>query len=165
MFSSFRDFQHSNETVSRIAIFFIEEEIATSKIYLKFIGNFPRLKSYRIIKDFPENNCLQNEDFIHLYNSPDEICGQVKAALEEMVLPDEKNEDLSNREIEVLKLVALGHSNKEIADKLCISVHTVMSHRKHITEKLGIKSISGLTVYAIINDFIDTTNININDLI
>lgn len=62
---------------------------------------------------------------------------------------------LSSREIEVLKLVALGQSNKQISDKLFISIHTVITHRKHITGKLGIKSISGLTLYAVINNLIE----------
>jgi DNA-binding NarL/FixJ family response regulator len=78
---------------------------------------------------------------------------------------EDENDELSNREIEVLKLVALGFANKEIAEKLFISTHKVMSHRKNMTEKLGIKSISGLTVYAIINNYIDTTNLDIKDLI
>jgi DNA-binding CsgD family transcriptional regulator len=62
---------------------------------------------------------------------------------------------LSDREIEVLKLVATGFSNKQISEKLFISIHTVISHRKHITIKLGVKSISGLTFYAILNDLIE----------
>ncbi len=62
---------------------------------------------------------------------------------------------LSTREIEVLKLIALGQSNKQISEKLFISIHTVITHRKHITAKLGVKSISGLTLYAVINNLID----------
>ncbi|MFW6257580.1 MAG: response regulator transcription factor [Prolixibacteraceae bacterium] len=76
-----------------------------------------------------------------------------------------ENDELSAREKEVLRLVALGHSNKIIADKLFISIHTVISHRKNISEKIGIKSISGLTVYAILNNLIDTKTINPEDLI
>lgn len=63
-------------------------------------------------------------------------------------------EQLSEREIDVLKAVAHGCSNKEIADKLYISTNTVISHRKNITDKLGIKTIAGLTVYAIMNNII-----------
>lgn len=76
-----------------------------------------------------------------------------------------KSSELTTREKDVLKLVALGHSNKEIAVRLFISIHTVISHRKNITEKLGIKSISGLTVYAILNKLIDTGTINPEELI
>lgn len=61
---------------------------------------------------------------------------------------------LSDREVEVLKAIALGLPNKLIADKLCISVHTVITHRKNLTNKLGIKSVSGLTVYALLNGMI-----------
>ncbi|MCT4645817.1 MAG: response regulator transcription factor [Carboxylicivirga sp.] len=61
---------------------------------------------------------------------------------------------LSERETEVLKTVALGYSNKETAEKLFISINTVISHRKNITEKLGIKTIAGLTVYAVMHDLI-----------
>ncbi len=61
---------------------------------------------------------------------------------------------LSERETEVLRSVATGYSNKEIADQLFISVNTVITHRKNITEKLGIKTIAGLTVYAIMNHII-----------
>jgi DNA-binding CsgD family transcriptional regulator len=57
--------------------------------------------------------------------------------------------------LEVLKLVVAGMQNKEIADKLFISVHTVVSHRKNISQKTGIKSQAGLTIYAISNKVID----------
>ena len=58
-------------------------------------------------------------------------------------------EILTGREIDVLKLLATGLANKEIADKLNISVHTVITHRKNISQKTGIKTVSGLTIYAV----------------
>ncbi|WP_372772990.1 response regulator transcription factor [Mangrovibacterium sp.] len=76
-----------------------------------------------------------------------------------------ENSDLTQREKDVIRQIALGLSNKEIADKLNISIHTVISHRKNITEKLNIKSISGLTVYAIMNNLLDITDINLEELI
>ena len=76
-----------------------------------------------------------------------------------------ENGELTSREKDVIKLIALGLANKEIADKLFISIHTVISHRKNITEKLGIKSISGLTVYAIMNNLLDIQDINPEELI
>ena len=68
-----------------------------------------------------------------------------------------KNDDveLSKRETDVLVAVAKGMMNKEIADQMNISIHTVISHRKNITRKTGIKSVSGLTVYALLNNLID----------
>ncbi len=71
-----------------------------------------------------------------------------------------KLEGLTSREIEVLQLVACGFLNKQIADKLSISLHTVISHRKNITRKLQIKTIAGLTIYALINGLISSQNIN-----
>ena len=76
-----------------------------------------------------------------------------------------ENGDLTQREKDVIRQIALGLSNKEMADKLNISIHTVISHRKNITEKLNIKSISGLTVYAIMNNLLDITDINPEELI
>lgn len=63
--------------------------------------------------------------------------------------------ELSLREIEVLRLIAKGLINKEIADRLHISLTTVISHRKNITEKLGIKSVPGLTIYAVMRGYIE----------
>lgn len=62
---------------------------------------------------------------------------------------------LSDREIEVLSLVAQGKINKEIADQLCIGLTTVITHRKNIQEKLGLKSVSSLTIYAVMHGFVD----------
>jgi DNA-binding CsgD family transcriptional regulator len=56
---------------------------------------------------------------------------------------------LSEREIDVLKLLTKGMSNKETAEKLNISIHTVNTHRKNIMDKTGIRSLAGLTVYAV----------------
>ena len=68
-------------------------------------------------------------------------------------------EILSPREIEVLVLITKGLINKEIADKLNISLTTVITHRKNITEKLGIKSVSGLTIYAVMNGYVEADRI------
>lgn len=67
--------------------------------------------------------------------------------------------ELSQREIDVLRLIALGHLNKEIADNLSISINTVLSHRKNITAKLGIRSVSGLSYYAIMHGYISDCDI------
>ncbi len=70
-----------------------------------------------------------------------------------------QNKDtLTDREIDVLKLLADGKSNKEIADNLNISINTVITHRKNITQKTGIKSVSGLTIYAVVQNLISLDN-------
>lgn len=63
---------------------------------------------------------------------------------------------ISERESDVLRLVALGYTNNEISERLFISVHTVMTHRKNITRKLGIKTVAGLTVYSILNKLVES---------
>jgi DNA-binding NarL/FixJ family response regulator len=57
--------------------------------------------------------------------------------------------NISEREMEIIKCVAEGHSNQEIAEKLFISVHTVTTHRKNIMNKLGINNTAGLVMYAV----------------
>lgn len=62
---------------------------------------------------------------------------------------------LSKREIDVLKLLVKGNANREIAYKLNISIHTVISHRKNITKKLGVKSTAAMAIYAVAYNIID----------
>jgi len=66
---------------------------------------------------------------------------------------------LSDREIEVLALICQGFINKEIAHKLNIGLSTVITHRKNIMDKLGVKSVSGLTIYAIMHGYVDINKI------
>ena len=73
--------------------------------------------------------------------------------------PTPMEHERSAREIEVLILITKGFINKEIAEKLNISLTTVISHRKNITEKLGIKSVPGLTIYAVMNGYVEADSI------
>lgn len=68
---------------------------------------------------------------------------------------------LSQREKEIIICIARGMSNKEIADRLCISVHTVTTHRRNICAKLEIHSPAGLTIYAILNGLIDPKKVDL----
>lgn len=70
-----------------------------------------------------------------------------------------ETEELSEREQDVLVQVVHGLSNKEIADVLCISTHTVITHRKNIARKLNIHSTAGLTIYAIVNKLVDINSL------
>lgn len=69
-------------------------------------------------------------------------------------------ETLSEREREIVKWVALGLSNKEIADRLCLSFHTVTTHRRNISEKLNIHSTAALTIFALVHKIIDIKEVN-----
>jgi len=148
-------------------------------IFITTAGFFQNLYKYQLISvsesryrflllntdDSPAMHNLSS-DTIYLNDTQNQIVEKLRHALNSFI--HEKNTiiaSLTERETEILKLVALGNASKEIADKLSISTHTVITHRKNITEKLGIKSISGLTVYAILNKIIDTDQLSINDLI
>jgi DNA-binding NarL/FixJ family response regulator len=97
------------------------------------------------------------DEIININDSPDKIITLIQRALVSKNQQDHltrTQETLSEREIDVLKLLVTGNANKEIADKLSISTHTVISHRKNISHKTGIKSVSGLTIYAVVNNVI-----------
>lgn len=66
---------------------------------------------------------------------------------------------LTDREIEVMSLIAQGFINKEIADRLNIGLSTVITHRKNIMDKLGMKSVSALTIYAVMHGYVDINKI------
>ncbi len=68
-------------------------------------------------------------------------------------------QELTKREKEILAYVVKGLTNKEIGEKLCISIHTVISHRKNIVHKTGIKTVSGLLMYALFNDIVTADEI------
>ena len=106
----------------------------------------------------PKNILGHFNEILNFTSSKDDIAKILrKYSLTETktVLQETKNSELSNRERDVVKEIALGLTNKEIAEKLFLSIHTIVTHRKNITKKLGIKTTSGLTVYAIINNLIE----------
>lgn len=75
---------------------------------------------------------------------------------------DPEVHNLSEREKEIIRNVARGLSNKEIADKLCLSPHTVATHRRNICAKLDIHSAAGLTIFAIIHHLLKVSEVKIN---
>jgi DNA-binding NarL/FixJ family response regulator len=96
-------------------------------------------------------------EIIRTLDERDEIYRKLRDLINEKVSSRHKlfvHSELSEREKIILKNVAKGLTNREIAEILHLSAHTVITHRKNITSKLGIKSISGLTVYAILNNII-----------
>ncbi len=74
-------------------------------------------------------------------------------------MPSLQQKVLSDREAEVMALIVQGYINKEIADRLNIGLSTVISHRKNIMEKLGVRSVSALTIYAVMHGYVDLNNI------
>ncbi len=89
--------------------------------------------------------------FIYQDSDETEIAGRLDGLIGRLTETDDSQGELSAREKEVLRLLVAGKINKEIADELCISINTVITHRKNITSKTGIKSVSGLSLYALMN--------------
>ena len=107
-----------------------------------------------------EDQQRQFDGVIGLMDTPPAIIKKVRAALEDRTeAPKAEGEELSQREKEILICVAKGMLNKEIADLYNISIYTVITHRKNITRKTGIKTVAGLTVYALLNNLIDMNSV------
>ena len=98
------------------------------------------------------------DEVVSVYDGADQINDKLMRLSNE---PDgsKRQEPLSQREKEVVACVVQGMTNKQIADKLCLSPHTVITHRRNISAKLGIHSTAGLTIYAIVNKLVDLGDI------
>lgn len=125
----------------------------------------PRKSKTMVLINGPEGSGgLSVTNHITLYAPQEIIFEQIHQMLENdngNNPTGENNKELSSRETDVLQLIVKGITNKEIADKLNISLNTVLSHRKNITAKLGIKTVSGLTFYAIMNGIISGDDIEL----
>ena len=95
--------------------------------------------------------------------SQEEVIKQLHAMLEagQSYAQTKTSKEISVREKDVLRLIVKGMINKDIADELYISLNTVLTHRKNITAKLGIKTIPGLTFYAITNGLTSSEEIEL----
>lgn len=109
-----------------------------------------------------EEQLKQYDGVVDLYDDPVTVVRKLRDSLSSREeAPDSEEYDLSVREREILVCVAKGMLNKEIADFYNISIHTVITHRKNITRKTGIKTVAGLTVYALLNNLIDPGSIDL----
>jgi len=117
----------------------------------------PALEHTLLVEEGPaEAGRAGKVEVIRLGDSKEDILQRFNAMLKQQrdryqELPDA---ELTPREVTILKMVSMGLTNKQIADRLFLSAHTVITHRKNISSKLGIKSVSGLTVYAIVNNIL-----------
>ncbi|MBB4037915.1 DNA-binding NarL/FixJ family response regulator [Dysgonomonas hofstadii] len=100
---------------------------------------------------------------IRINDSESKIEETLHNCLNKELNPQSDQEELSDREKEILISVVKGMSNKEIAEHHNISIHTAITHRRNITRKLKVHSISGLTIYAIINKLVDISEIKYQD--
>lgn len=168
---SFRSFAElTDDTPDMYVHYFVSAQIffehtayflqrATKTIVLAGSDNLPQLSGMNTLNIWQDEkglvrSILQLHRFGHRNGHPET---EEKPRPVVTAFPDAH--DLSAREVEVLRLVALGFINKEIADRLHISLTTVISHRRNITEKLGIKSVPGLTIYAVMHGYVEADQV------
>lgn len=129
----------------------------------QIIHDFPDMICMALVSSYVDRNVLkQYNDVIELNDGKQKVISKIYASLNDSCSNASQTEsiELSNRETDVLVAIAKGLTNKEISEQLFISVHTVITHRKNIIKKTGIKSVSGLTVYALLNNLIDESEVN-----
>jgi DNA-binding NarL/FixJ family response regulator len=125
----------------------------------------PHLKYIALQTSLSDNATLKAYDeVISLYDSAEQIHEKLTKLIIE---PEEekRHETLTIREKEIIVCVIKGMTNKQIAEKLHLSSHTVISHRRNIASKLQIHSTSGLTIYAIVNKLVELDEIQGNEAI
>jgi len=124
-----------------------------SNTYLKIVSGFKGTKWIGIVYSYFDKKFLETLDDLIFINDSSKI---INKKITNLIRHKKTNirSVISEREIDVLKLLVEGNSNKEIANNLCISTHTVITHRKNIIRKTGIKSVPGLTIYAMVNKVI-----------
>ena len=124
--------------------------------------NLPNLRLIGLVTSYVESQHQRqfagiielNDDLQRIKSTLNQVTNSLQSDGDE---PD--TDPLSDREKEVLVCLSKGLKNNEIADTLNISVHTVITHRKNIVRKTGIKSVAALTVYAILNNLIEEKDI------
>lgn len=118
---------------------------------VKFMSLVSTVVDANMLKDYDES--------INLFDDIDSLSAKLSGLINVGDDEDGDADALSQREKEILGYVVKGMTNKEIAEKLYISVHTVITHRRNITRKLQIHSAAGLTIYAIVNKLVDISEV------
>ena len=123
------------------------------KTSIKFMALLSAVIDSAVLKDY-------NDSFT-IYDDVEQISTKIAKLLSEESDKDQsaENENLSQREKEIIVGVVKGLTNKEIADKLCLSIHTVITHRRNVSRKLQIHSPAGLTIFAIVNGLVELNDI------
>ena len=122
-----------------------------------------RMKIVALVCNVVDSNQLKDYDGrISLFDDLETLTDKISTLLN-LHSDDESDQDtLSQREREIIGCVVKGMTNKEIAEQLFISVHTVITHRRNITRKLQIHSAAGLTIYAIVHKLVELDEVKVN---
>ena len=132
--------------------FFTEHRRQTIVLTLSLDGGSKLSEFHSICINVPEAELVRSLLALHQHAHPQ---GRNLPPLPQLL----QQKVLSDREIEVMSLIVQGYINKEIANQLNISLSTVITHRKNIMEKLGMKSVSALTIYAVMHGYVDINKI------
>ncbi len=136
-----------------VEILFVAATLAPQLSGMSLFDNVPMVAIQSTLVD---NETLRRfAAVVSIFSTTEELLRILHETLDRAAEPSySESHELSERERDVLILVARGYTNKEIASELNISPHTVISHRKNIVHKTGIRSVAGLTVYAVLNKLI-----------
>ncbi len=163
------DYTFSINEVSNMDAFMMFSRLHRPEIAIinpMFLGGFsiatykrdnPDTKVVALVSGYFDNKTLSEFDgSISIFDELDTINDTITAILH--IEEDEEaieTEQLSQREKEIIGCVVKGLTNKAIAEKLSISIHTVITHRRNISKKLQIHSSAGLAIYAIVNKIVE----------
>lgn len=123
----------------------------------RFVALMAAVMQHALLREYDE--------IVNIYDDVDTLAQKLGRILEKEEAESEVTEhqqSLSEREKEIIRCVVKGLTNKQIADELFISVHTVITHRRNIAQKLQIHSSAGLTIYAIVNKIVDVNELHIS---
>ena len=99
------------------------------------------------------------DEAISIFDDMETLSGKITRLQNIVEEEEEGQESLSQREKEIVICVVKGMTNKEIAEKLYLSIHTVITHRRNISRKLQIHSAAGLTIYAIVSRLVELSDV------
>lgn len=131
-----------------------------------FKAQYPRseMKLVSLISTVVDANQLKGYDeSINLFDDIESLEHKIASLMNVDNEEDNDQNSLSQREKEIVGCIVKGMTNKEIAEQLYISVHTVITHRRNITRKLQIHSAAGLTIYAIVNKLVELNEVKLNE--
>lgn len=121
------------------------------------------LKIVSLICTVVDSNQIKGyDDSVNLFDDIESLTEKISVLMNVGEEDDNEQDSLSMREKEIIGCIVKGMTNKEIAEKLYISVHTVITHRRNITRKLQIHSAAGLTIYAIVNKLVELSDVKMN---
>ena len=161
-----RNHDHIDDKLTELKNIIIKYYPDNKKAY---VMNAVLFDIYNCEKDLASHNAVEDYLFVpavlQLEKDVTEQAKMIQEIEEQESTNTEKKESqdgLSQREKEIISCVVKGLSNKEIADQLFISIHTVITHRRNIARKLQIHSPTLLTVYAIVNKLVDISEVKVN---